>query len=163
MEQNKKSKIKFNVIDFIIVVVILGCLVGVFMRYNLADKIGGNQAESKAEISFMIEKISITSEDALVAGDAFYWKQNGALVGYLKDHQTTAAETYYADEEGLPKPAYSQTHINVVGVLSATGTFTDDGAFMLAGNQFIAPGKEMEVKSPHIEVTIMITDIQQIG
>ncbi len=162
MEETKqKKRVRFNAIDFLIVVVVIGCIVGVFMRYNLAERFGVNVAEHKAEISFLIKEMDNTAVEAMVVGDAFY-KQNGVLIGYLKERTAVASESYMADSRGLPKVLYSDTESDVTGVLAATGTFAEDGSFTLAGGHFIAPGTELEVSSPHIRITLLITDIQQL-
>lgn len=163
MDLNRsRVKPRFNIIDFIIVVVILGCIVGVVLRYNIADRIGVNSEQSTVEITFQIKDVRNSTADALVEGDNFYWEQNGALLGVLKEKETYEAESYYAGDDGLPYAVYSTERSDISGVLTSSGTIGEDGSFMLSGNQFIAPGKELDVVSPHIEVTIVITDIQQV-
>jgi len=161
---NNRNKIKarFNIIDLIIIIVILGCIAGAAIRYNVADRIGINAEQKTVEISFVIKDVRNSTAEALVIGDNFYWEQNGALLGVLKDKQSSEAESHYVGDDGVLQSVYSSERCDIKGVLTSTGTINEDGSFMLAGNQFVSAGKELDVKSPHIEVTLIITDIQQV-
>ena len=85
MENTGKKRIRFNIIDLVIVIAVIGCFCGIAMRYNVMDKIGLNNARDKVEIEFRIIGIRPTSFDAMVKGDTFYWQQNNMKIGTLKE------------------------------------------------------------------------------
>ena len=45
-----KNKIRFNIIDFVIIIALIGCIVGVALRYNVVDKIGLSSHSDNVEI-----------------------------------------------------------------------------------------------------------------
>ncbi len=156
-----KNKIRFNIIDFIIIIAVIGCIVGVALRYNVADKIGISSMNDTVEIEFAVFGIRPTSYDAMVKGDVFYWKQNGMMIGTLKEAVSSYSETYIPTDDMKLVKAQRDDRYDVRGTLEAIGAMTESG-FMLNGTQFLAPGKTLIVNSKNIEVSLTITKITQI-
>lgn len=157
-----KSKGKFNIIDFLIIVTVIGCIAGVVLRYDLASKIGLNRNKDEVEISFLVMGLRIGSTEALVEGDILYWEQNGLEIGKLVSKEITEGVHYVLDENFEYHTQYNEMRYDVRGVISATGNMTESG-FMLNGTQFIAPGKQLKIQSKNITTTITITEIRHIS
>ena len=153
-----KKTFRINILDIVIVLAIVAVIVGVAMRFNLADKLGIQSNSDAVEISFLIKEISESSVDALVIGDKFYWDSNSMEVGELKWKTQDYAEAFIENEEGLLVKTLNEKYFDVRGTIRAEGKMTDDG-FMLAGTQFLSAGKYLYVSSKNIKVTILITDI----
>ncbi len=158
----EKRKIRFNIIDFIILVAVIACVVGIALRYDVADRIGVKTNETKVEISFIVHDIKESSADALLIGDEFYWKQNGMSLGTLIEKEIAPAERISENGRGEGVVTYSENKKDARATLVAVGTVTDDG-FMLGGTQFISAGKEMEIYSKQVEVLAIITDVTVIN
>ena len=157
-----KTKRKFNLVDFIIVIAVIGCIAGVAVRYDFASKLGMNSSNDEVEISFLVMGIRNSSYEAFHVGDEFYWKQNSMRVGELVElGDLQQAESYILDENNQYKISYNEQRCDVRGKILAKGKMTSDG-FMLAGTQFLAPGKSMLVESQYVSVTLTITDIVKI-
>lgn len=152
---------RFNIIDFLIIVAIIGCISGVFLRYDIAAKIGLNRNKDEVEISFIVVRLREGSTEALMEGDTIYWKQNGMEIGKLISKEVTPAVHYILDENYEFQKRYNDYRYDVRGVISAKGNMTESG-FMLNGTQFIAPGKELMIESKNISTTITVTNVKHI-
>jgi hypothetical protein len=157
-----KVKGKFNIIDFFIIVAIVGCVAGVFMRYDLATKIGLNSNKDEVEISFVVVGLREGSTEALVEGDTIYWEQNGMEIGKLVSKEISEAVHYILDDNYEYQKQYNKIRFDVRGVISSKGNMTD-GGFMLNGTQFIAPGKELKIQSKNISTTVTVTAVKHIS
>ncbi len=162
MAEKKERKIRFNIIDFLIVIAVIACIVGIALRYNVADRIGVKSNTDTAEVSFIVRDIKQSSADALITGDTFYWTQNGVELGVLTSKSTTPAAIVSENSKGEAVVVYSDYAVDATGVLTCVGTLTDDG-FMIGGTQFVAPGKEMEINSKQVKVLVLITDVEVVN
>lgn len=161
-EKNAKKLRKPNVIDFLIIILIIGCVAGVAIRYDIVSKLGVNSNNVTAEVSFLIEGIRDTSVEALVVDDEFFWAQNEMPLGTLKSREASPAVVYVVKNDLEIVEATNEQRYDVRGTLQATGVMTADG-FMLGGTQYIGAGKQMNVKSKNISVTMTITDVRVIN
>ncbi len=161
MENTEKKRIRFNIIDLVIILAVIGCFCGIALRYNVMDKIGLNNARDKVEIEFRIIGIRPTSYDAMVKGDTFYWQQNGMRIGTLKEAVSEYSKTYVIRDDQQIVCYEREDRYDVVGTITAEGILSEDG-FMLNGTQQIAPGKEMKVESKNIAVTLTVTKIKPV-
>ncbi|NLZ36273.1 MAG: DUF4330 family protein [Clostridiales bacterium] len=158
----KKNKLRFNVIDLAVIVIIIGAIAGTAIRYNLISRISSTGTSEEASISFIASDLRLSSVDGFVEGDVFYWKQNGIRIGTLESKTRDYNEVYIHNSDFEIIKSYNEQRYDVRGVIKAVGSFTDDG-FMLGGTQYIGPGKEMLVQSKNILVTITITDVNKIS
>jgi len=156
-----KNKIRFNIIDFMIIIAVIGCVVGVALRYNVMDRIGLSSTTNVVEIDFEIFSIRPTSFDAMVKGDTFYWKQNNMEIGVLKEAQSHYSEVFMVNDDLELVKTFRDDRYDVQGTFTASGSMTDSG-FMLGGTQFIAPGKQLTVYSKNIEVTLTVTAVNLV-
>ncbi len=159
----KKVKFKPNVIDFLIVIVILGAIAGIVMRTGVVDKIVVNNSLEKAQISFIIRDINDESESCFNKGDVFYGKSHACVVGTLESIIPRLAEKYVADASGrLQKTTSSENRIDILGTLIGNGVFTDQG-FFIDGSIYIAPGSDITFENKNIEGVLTVTDIQPVN
>ena len=49
------KRLRFSVIDFVIILMVIACLVGVIMRYDLADRLFSKTVLTDARVSFVAE------------------------------------------------------------------------------------------------------------
>lgn len=157
-----KTKSKFNVIDFFIIVAVIGCIIGVVLRYDLASKIGLSGNKDEVEISFLVIGLREGSTEALIEGDTLYWQQNGMEIGKLLSKTISQTEHFVLNDEYEYQKQYNDLRYDVRGVISAKGSMTDSG-FMLNGTQFIAPGKDLTIQTKNITTTITVTEVKLIS
>lgn len=158
----KKSKLRFNVIDLAVIVIIIGAITGTALRYNLVSRISSTGVSEEANISFIAQELRLSSVDGFVEGDVFYWKQNGIRIGTLESKTRDYNEVFIHNSDFEIVKSYNEQRYDVRGVIKAVGRFTDDG-FMLGGTQYIGPGKEMIIQSKNILVTVIITDVTKVS
>ena len=159
--ENRK-KLKFNILDVAVIVLLAGALAGIMMRYSVIDRIGTTSASDEAQIEFVAVNLRDITVNAFVEGDVFYWKQNGIRVGSLESKTRDYTEVMIHNSDFEIVKTYNDQRYDVTGVLRASGSFTDDG-FMLSGTQYIGPGKEMVLQSKNITVTVTITAITPVS
>jgi len=156
-----KLKGKFNIIDFLIIVAVIGCIAGVFLRYDLATKVGLNSNRDEVEISFIVVSIRRESTEALIEGDTIYWEQNGMEIGKLLSKEVGEEVKYVLDGNYEYNKKFNEIRYDVRGVILAKGNMTENG-FMLNGTQFIAPGKELKIQSKNITTSVTVTGVRHI-
>lgn len=154
----EKSKKRFNIIDFMIILVVAALVFSIALRYNLADRVGLSSRSDEVTVSFLIQKASPTTIDAFTPGDIFYIDQNSVTLGTLLTAQRSEAEQYHENEDGQMILSYTSAYIDIRGEIKASGSMTESG-FMLNGTTFIAPNKKLTVKSKNVTCDIIITSI----
>lgn len=162
--RKKDSRIRFNVIDLVIIVAILACIAGIYLRYNFGDQYGVEHQMEQYEITFQVQNVRYTSADAFQEGDAVYLKTQGKLLGtVLGIDATTPSELVYTDLSGDIRQIYypENSRIDMEGTLLVSGVMTDRG-FMLDGNTYLAPGASYAVQTPRIDVSIIVADISPL-
>ena len=160
--QNAK-KFKPNIIDFLIVIVLIGAIVGIVMRMGVIDKLTIGSRLETAQISFIVRDINDESENYFNKGDVFYSRTHKCNIGTLESVIPRLAEKYVEDAIGrLIKTTSSENRIDIIGTLIGEGVFTEQG-FFLDGVNYIAPGSELLFDSNNIVGSLTITDIQPIN
>ncbi len=154
----EKGKKRFNIIDFMIILVVFALVFSIALRYNLADRVGLRSRTDEATISFLVLKASPSTIDAFVTGDVFYIDQNSVVLGTLQNAQSSEAEQYHENEDGAMILSYTSAYIDIRGEIKASGTLTESG-FMLNGTTFIAPNKKITVKSKNVTCDFIITSV----
>lgn len=165
MAENTKSgkKLRLNIIDFLIMIVVIGAIVGIALRMGVVERVTNQSNMEDAKISFLVQDIKETSADYFRIGDVFRADNLDCEFGKLESRQFMPAEAFVANENGvLIKTHSSNNRIDVRGTVLGAGTFTDEG-FLLAGINFIAPGSEVKLQSSDIEVTVTITAIEKVA
>ncbi len=162
IKTKKERKFKPNIIDFLIVIIAIGVVVGIVMRMGVIDKITvGNKLE-EARISFIIRDISGESESYFKNGDPYNSKTHQCYIGTLETINSRRAVKYIENENGrMVKTESADNRIDMLCTLIGEGTFTSDG-FFLGGSTHIAPGSEINFTSPNIVGVFTVTDIQPI-
>ncbi len=168
MNENMKStskkarKIKPNIIDFIIVIALIGAIIGIVIRSGVVEKVAINNTLESARVTFLISGVSESTGEYFSNGDEFYSSTHKCRFGTLEQFWMNPSEVYVADEHGiLKKTPLAADMIDVRGTMICTGVFTSDG-FFLGGSNFIAPNSTVTVKSADVEVNILIMDIEKI-
>ena len=159
---SNKTKLRFNAIDLVILILIIGCLAGLALRYQLINVIRSEGDSTSAIVSFYLSDIRFTSEDYFNEGDVFYLASEKEEFGVLEAGFTfEPAAEYNMTRDGVyVKTSSVNGRSDMYGSLRAKGTFTPDGEFLLNGTKYIAAGSELSVYSSNIEINIILTDVK---
>ena len=164
--KEKEKKFAFNIIDLIIVLFIILAGVGIFMRYNLADTINLNAHGDTFEIEFITgESIQEASQKYFRAGVKFYMTNESIEFGEMTADPLDVrnpAIWYSQDLHGNIIKTELPGRIDVIGVVTCTGRTTKDG-FMINGNMFVAPNKEIYIYTNEWEGYIRILNVTKIN
>lgn len=159
----KVRKFKPNIIDFLIVIIIIGAIVGIVLRTGIVEQVTINNNLEKARVSFRIADISEGMGNYFGIGDVFYSETHKTTLGTLETYSIMPAEVYIVNQNGeLIKTNSINGRIDVRGVIVCDGVFTEDG-FLLGGSSYIAPNSEITVKTSSLNVTLTVTDIEKVA
>lgn len=160
--QKKIKKFKPNIIDFLIVIIFIGAVVGIVLRTGVVEQVTINNNLETARVSFMISNISETSGNYFSNGDSFYSDTHKCNFGVLEGFSIMPAEAYILNENGILIKTNSINHrVDVRGTMLCEGVFTEDG-FFLAGSNYIAPNTGVAVKSANIIVSLTVMNIEKV-
>lgn len=154
-----KGRIRLNIIDFIVIIILIGAAVGIAFRFGLVERVKTQVSMDGASISFLVQNIQEASYSYFNIGEEFEDVTHKCSFGTLESKQEFPAETYITDINGnIIKTYVENDRIDLRGVMSSVGKFTDEG-FLLDGIHFIAPGSSINIRSSVISVWITVTDI----
>ena len=154
----EKRKIRFNILDFLIVAVVILCVAGVLLRGGV--KTTDEKLETqKAIVSYYVANIQSASQHCFQAGDRIYSQTLGCDMGRLIGKVEVSPALYYAEDDGKISKTYSAAdRIDLRGQFECEGKMSESG-FSIGGTQYIAPGMSTYAYLPNINVTILITDV----
>lgn len=160
-----KTKLRFNAIDLVIIILVVGCIAGLALRYQLINVLHSQSESNGANVSFYLSNIRSTSENYFNEGDTFYLANEDIEFGtLLSGFRFEPAAQYNMRSDGkYVKTTAVNGRSDMYGTLKADGRFAESGEFLLGGTKYIAAGSELSIFSNNIEVTVIITDIEPIA
>ena len=152
---------RFNVIDLLILLTFLALIVAAVLRTGDDQSVIEPAALSNTEIRFLIEELPDHQVSGLTDGDMFYVSDSSSVLGTLKSAEFQRAQVLSYGPDGTPILVEYDNAYDVRCVVSTEGSFTDHG-FLLGGEQYLAPGMTLTVKTATITTRILITDIKAV-
>lgn len=157
----KRNRKRFNVIDLLIVLLVLGAIAALIIRSNIYESLVFDNQRDKVEISFVASGISPEIANAVSDGEEYYIDKTDLSIGRLKSHQISDAKIIYSNDLGNPVVGSDKTKRDIYGVLDAGGVMSDEG-FMLDGLNFICAGKSLTISSLNGQFSVVITEIRPL-
>lgn len=159
-ETERSKKLRFTVLDFFLLVVVLLCAVGIIFRAAIAEFFTGSAATDPITLSFKIEGLDKKAYDSFAR--EFPVALEGELLGQITSH---SAETYVVtmeSEDGNGHVVYVQggdpEHVTVRGKLTVNGRYTENG-IMVGEDCLLNVGKILKVSASTLSLTVIITEI----
>ncbi len=156
MAAEKQKKHRFNIIDFVLLIAVLACVVGIALRYNLNETI--NRTTDTAEVDIIIERLLNTSADALHVGDTLYTPNNDAVFGEILSIETKPAVIRYSNNDGTITYTTYEDRVDVTLRIHIEGYNTENG-FMIGGVTYIGNGSTFPLASPYIETQCTVLNV----
>ena len=150
---------RFNVIDFVILIVIIGCIAGVIVRYNFVNRILAPEETQTVTVTFTAKELPVKIIDSVNKKTSFTCVSTDNSLGKLNYFRVLDSEYVYTDTNGRPRIGHSDTKKDLTGSFEVTGIKNDNG-FLLNGTQFLAPGNEITIKSRDVQLSVIITEIK---
>lgn len=177
-DQDKLSspKIKFNLLDGVILLLIVLCIVGVCFRYTIMDQLGFGTELEKYKVSFTVSAADSRLPDFLAAGNRLYF-QDGVKAGLLLSVTEFAGITRSdAGSEVLvisPASAYADngkgeivqvsypdgTKIDARGAFVCEGAYSEDNYFSVSGEKLLTIGQKLTLYTDTVTLNITVTGI----
>lgn len=145
--------LRFSVIDFVIVLMILACFVGVVLRYDLVNKLFSKTVLTEARITFVAE--AVTPEERAVFTESTVFYTDRDVFGILSSLEAAPAIVYYENSIGSLVHYEHATLLDLNGVFRAQVVSSENG-YLLNGNTFIAPGSTFTVMAGGASVRITV-------
>ena len=168
--QKTKSPHRFRALDAVIILLILTAVIGVYFRYNLLDAFTKKQDLEEYTVTFSIENIRHTTPGYFNYGDRVYLadtqEELGVLINASNDSEivwrrTPASEMVLNEEQQLVEFYYPEnTRVSVQGRLQCSGTYSEDGGFLLNGSRYLSAGQTLAVQTELVSVEILIQSIE---
>jgi len=171
-----KNKLRFNVIDVLIIVLALACIAAMILRVTILKDIGEKGENEEYIITFKASSLSNSQYEAILAlskDDAtpenrWVYIENGEtrFGELLKLGEQNTEKLYFTDDSGnIVSADYPQNDPDatwtITGTIACKGTYTDDGGFLLNGRKFIASNTELEVYTADCDFSVTIINIQK--
>ena len=162
-DMEQKKKFRFNVLDVVIILIVLACVAGIGIRYNLPDKIGMN-TKQEAIITFSASNLRTdTIGETILDGDIFYCAKFNGKIGEIFNRDSfilTPAKQYHENEEGILTESTLDYRSDLVGYMKAQGKYDEDRGFLVDGVNLITPGAQLEIQSSHRLLWITVLSVE---
>ncbi|MBE6576641.1 MAG: DUF4330 family protein [Ruminococcaceae bacterium] len=170
---NVKKVPRFGILDFVIILLVIIAVLGVFFRTNIINMINNTKDLQKYTVSYTIENVRYTTPNFISVEDKVYFASNGEQFGTI----INASENMSALDTTLPSENFTtatgeivevfypnnETRVKAMGRLECDGRYSSDGSFLVNGKEHIAMGQYIDVKTEYVTVTIRIDEITVVN
>ena len=153
----KIKKIRFNAIDFIILLAILGAVFTVVYRSSLKDSLVAIRSNETIEYTVKINNIQKDSFDMIELDAPVFAQSDDKKLGVIVSKEKRPAETYIVLDSGEIVKTFIPDRIDVFLTVEATGRVNDEGC-MIGGNYFVAAGKYISAYTPKVSFNFEVLD-----
>ena len=158
MEQTKH---RFNIVDFLIIVLVIAAVVSVIQRANVSDVFLA-QERVTVEYSFILENIRDTTAEYFAKDTDLFFQSNEDFAGKLVEFSEEPYEVYITLNDGSIAKTTVPEKKNITGKIRVEVKKTEDGYF-LEDNYFLAPGCVMYLKFDMIFFSITVLDVKEVN
>ena len=154
---NDKPKVRFNIVDFLIVVAVIAAILTLIFRGTLTELIGNVIYTQDAVLSVRVDGLSEEQAEQISEGDIL-WLGDEKL-GSVISKSSENSHRMILDASGAGSEFQSvrdPEHFDLTFSVSVKGVYSDDG-FHLFGRSFVGVGEKLKVISDKYgyEVTII--------
>lgn len=158
MNPEIKKKHRINIIDLVLVLALLACAAGIFIRSNLHESVLIRN-EQKVNITILSEALLNESTEAMHLNDSFRFSSNSEVFGSLRALELSPAKLRFFNNDGTVTITHYEDRMDAVCTFEAAGYNTENG-FMINGNTFVGCGSTFNLRSKFIEIQCTVLDIQ---
>ena len=173
-------KVRFNILDAVIILLVVLCIVGVCFRYSIMESLGLGQDMSTYTVKFTVSGMDRNVTEFVSGGNSLYFA-NSAKAGTLCSVADFSSLTFVSagSEAFIIKPSYTYVDdgngsvvaavypdskiVDAEGAFRCEGAYGDDGRFSVDGAGFIAVGQQITLYTDTVTLNITVTDIAPHG
>ena len=161
-EQKKRrlpSRSAFNVIDVAILLLILVCAVGIYMRYGMEKSIAAGEGQMY-EIRFVCEDVRYTTANYVNTGDTLFFTDNRLPFGTITDTVVIRPSSDEVSVNGNNLTVYypSDTIVDISGAVRTKGIMKENG-FLIDGSTYIAPNTVIHISNKLADFSVRILSV----
>lgn len=169
--ENVKKKVKFKILDAVVILLVLVAVVGVYFRYNLMDSFLSRRGIQDYTVSFEVKDIRYTTPNYLNVGDQIYDAATGEPVGVLIEEsgdmsnialRVTPASRFFTKSDGTITQVFypnDESRVDANGRMTCRGSYSADGGFLLNGSTYMAAGQSISVRTELVSFVLTVTQI----
>ncbi len=155
-----KNKLKkFNVLDFVIVLLVAAIIAGAFFRTEIIRLVSGEETVTM-EIAFESEPLSTLYYGYFVDGDNIYMADTDKLLGSMSNISKTLAPVMVQMDDGSYEEDIELERSVVSGTLTVEG-YLRDGVFSLTDGTVIAAGDKLSAEGSLIAFNLTVTKVSR--
>ncbi len=178
-KENNAGKLRFNIIDAFIIVLVVACIAVAILRFAIVDDVWVNASGEKYYITFKADSLSYSQLESIVAlvdsdvsdrGDNWvYFTNENTKMGDLTAIEGQNRETLvFQNSDGsitLAPYAESEPDENVTwtltGKILCLGKYNENNGFLLNNTHYISANTDISVRTAYCEFNMTIIDIQK--
>lgn len=160
-ENSKPLKKRFNIIDFLLIVLILAALISVLLRNDVTRALNVGQKKTNIEYTFMVENIRDISCDKFAEGKEFLLQSNEKSIGTLTSYEVLPYEQFVELSNGEIVKTQVPERYTLKGTVAAQVRKAEDG-YYLDDNTFLCPGSTFYVKFDILHFMITVISVNEV-
>ena len=181
-KKTEKKRIRFNVVDIIIIVAVIACIGGVALRVALSNSFKNSNMKDYV-VTFKAEGLSYSQylgiKQAIDEAD-----KGGNFVSFADNHEKIGKLYGITESELLYIESHNGNHVYfevgendvntedgddswkedsiwlIKGTIVCSGENSDENGFLLNGDTFIAANQTIEVATKYVQFDLKITGIE---
>ena len=147
------KRVKFSVADFVIILMIIACIIGVAMRYDIAEKLFSKTKAEDVRVTFAVSSATDNTNNAFSTGAVFMYGS-----GKLEEADSSPAVQYYENSSGVLTEKKNEGFYDITGTFVCRLVSTDSG-YLLDGRTYIAAGSTFTLQCGAVRTTVLITSV----
>ena len=151
-----KKKIKFNILDVIVILIVAVLIVAYCFRSNIFTNTFAVSNSSSMKVSVKVEGVRLYTVEAFSEGDSIYDKETGNYLGMITEIKYEPSyETVKLDgsqtEDGTAKAVLLESpgRYDVYLNFDATGKISEEGSY-INGNKLVAPNSTISISTQKV-------------
>jgi hypothetical protein len=165
--EKKKTKLKINIIDFLIIITLIAVAVGIAWRYDLASRIGFNSRNETFDLIVIIRNIQTHSQDFLQPDSDVFVGMEDLKIGRITeivDIRPAIVDSVIFDEETgrmkIVRSEYSDERMDIILRIESEGSITSEDKHMINGIIYVASGSEFFIHTWGVEANIVVLRVE---
>lgn len=152
---NNTKKLKFNIIDFLILLAVIGVVLVFFFRGNMVKSF--TSAPQTISYTVRISDVQKESFDLIDVDSTLYCNDDDSVLGTIKAKRFEEASMYTILANGDVVKTYQPDRIDIYLDVEVSGTVDKDGC-MIDGTYFIASGKTISCYVDKLYFNVEVRD-----
>lgn len=161
--KNNSIKIKFGVLDAVVVIVIIALAIALVFRYTTDKRLFTYETE-KYIVTVKSSGLQYTTMDVLSSGDTVYLDDGSALGAFSHAPTVTPMLKYALTSSGDIVASYypDNTLVDMVTEIECD-LIANDGILMTKGGVHIAVGCILDIHTETVDFTVEITGVEKLA